>query len=66
MSGVGERVWVQFNQLADRAMSDSEIAAQLTIDVDTVLALRNPRRCLELYDHDEAKVRRCLQGELPE
>jgi len=59
---VDEGVWVRFNQLADAELSEVDIAAQLPITMEMVVALKSPRRCLERYDHDYEKVRRCLEG----
>lgn len=62
---INEDKWVTFHQLSDAALHPRDIADRLSVDLDTVLALDSPRRCLEKYDHDYEKVKRCLDGQEP-
>lgn len=55
-------VWVRVNQLLDRDEPIQFIAHELPIDIDTVMALQNPRRCIERYDHDYERLRKCIEG----
>jgi hypothetical protein len=66
VNAIDEDRWVSYHQLSDAALSRRNIADELSIDLNTVVALESPRRCLEKYDHDYDKVQRCLDGEEPD
>jgi hypothetical protein len=65
VKAIDEDQWVTFHQLSDAALHPGAIADRLSVDLSTVLALDSPRRCLEQYDHDYDKVKRCLDGQEP-
>ena len=55
--------WVRLNLLLDQDLSEKETARRVGLRRSVVAKVNNPRRCLELHDHDSEALRRCLDGQ---
>jgi hypothetical protein len=59
---VNEDKWVRVNLLLDQGHSETETAKRMDLNVSVVALIKNPRRCLELYEGDPEALRKCIEG----
>ena len=59
---VNEDKWVRINLLLDQGHSEMETAKRMGLNVSVVALIKNPRRCLELYEGDPEALRKCIEG----
>lgn len=53
--------WIAANRLLDRKRSPSRVADSLGVDVELIIEMRNPRRCLARCKGDEKCFRECMR-----
>src|ERR1051326_5788917 len=61
--GIDLQHWNHYFQLKQRGMTDNQIVG-LGFTRRSVEILESAEYCVLLYDHDEEKVRLCLEGKL--